>query len=229
MKKVYVFIGAIVVFCGVSAWLISTRAKQAPPPNAVSEPAPENAEASMRGDPEWKIQRLRAEVQKKDTIIREFNARMASPPVASGPAIPSHENVDPCDQLDERMYAAPVNSRESEQMKSQIQTAMNADLLGKVRIGSLECGSTICKMVLAAENNNDIREFTSKLPGQIPKTFAKLVAHTTKSGEKALYFATKEGDLSIRAPKEAEGTKNVAYVPNNNQGGGNSPGESMTR
>lgn len=177
---------------------------------AVSTDSEESGKRSIVGESgQGEVQRLRAELQRKDLALRAA----AIVPVGSdtGPApqtedAPSVPVQDPiamaCDLLDERMLTAPVDNRKSAEMEQAIFGMLQASAIPSNIVASTHCGSTLCKVVLRNSTASELESALRKVSENTPKLFGGVSAYNSNPDEKSVYFAKDGKDVQSAPPEE---------------------------
>jgi hypothetical protein len=196
----------VVVVAGAVYYLGTSSARRhADTQTGTQDPAHPNAEPNAVASEE--VQRLRAEVRKRDEMLASLLAQTraakdASAPVVAAPQTPpSHPGDRAVDVLDERMYTAPKDPARAAEMERAIREVAGSPALARAKIASLHCGSTLCKVILTAENGDggNVNESMAALGSSLPKLFGAAAVHRTSDGESAMYLARSGEDLSMTA------------------------------
>ena len=120
-------------------------------------------ERSTNASAPEEVQRLRAELRKRDQMLASLLAQARASSSDSGSAAGAAPATLPpgdraIDILDERMFTAPKDPAKAAEMERAIREVASSPALAKAKIASLSCGSTFCKVILTAEAGSDVNQ-----------------------------------------------------------------------
>ena len=158
--------------------------------------------------------RLHAEVRNKDALIGVLAAAAqtrtpdasAEAQVAETPPAASDQEAQAVDALDERLYMAHTDPRRAAELEQALRGALNSVELTDVKIASLHCAPTLCKLALAAESQASINKAVEDTLKEVSKLFQSTVGLPLGSGQFSLYLGRTSQDTALPAPSESPGT-----------------------
>jgi hypothetical protein len=203
MKRASALLVAFLVAGGVSAAFFRgsrARAGASDTAGASSEPAA----IPTDGD---EVQRLRAELQKKDQVIRALVAQgadkdtraanlAAAAVAAASREADREEALEHARQvLDERLAAPGAGS--VAELEHAVAAMLDPGALGTTRVTSRRCNGAMCRVTLAGDTPAALNASIETLMDRQPKTFAGAVVYDAEDGTRALYLARSSDDLAI--------------------------------
>jgi len=201
-KQYMIFGAAFVAGCGATALLIAGLSNRESTTHAAGHPAAaEAAEMVSVAADQAEIVRLRNELQRRDFELHALAAASQPPHEAQAPSVDEKAKAAPDviaatrDLLDERMMTAPVDGRRSLELESAVTTMIGGSSVPRAHVASTQCGSTMCKVVLTAEDTSELAADVMALSKRSPKTFEGSIVYPSGNNEKAIYFARSRDDL----------------------------------
>jgi hypothetical protein len=204
-----IVLGALVVSGAKSRGPDRAKVGQSRAANEEDEPEDRTAAAGTREE----LRRLRATLKQKDAQILELAMRSAA--VAAERVEPADEHpspeapaaVDPavqaCDTLDERLFAAPADSRRSEELRQALSGILQGDGVGQAKVSTTHCSGRMCKVSLTGETAEAATGSAGAIMGKLPKLFAASIVYQPKPTERAIYVARSSDDLAINPPDQS--------------------------
>jgi hypothetical protein len=188
------------VIAGVFLWVRPSSEK-----HAAADSAPVHATEPGAGASE-EVQRLRAELRKRDQLVASLLAASRGSAAASSTEAhaPKPQPVNREDRaaeiLDDRMVGAPKDPGKAAEMERAIRDLASSPDFGKMKLASLSCGSTLCKLTLTGENEAALNQSMAEMSTHLPKLFEAAVAHRLSDGQTTMYVARARDDLAVDAP-----------------------------
>jgi hypothetical protein len=169
------------------------------------------AETTAAPDSSSEVERLRAELQAKNRVIRELTAQgvLKDATLAATVATTAAEKDA---QMERARRSATDAAREVLDGRLEAGAAA-ADLdraldgidtskLGTARIASRRCGGSLCRLELTAESPAAMNTSIEALVERLPKTFGATTIYDTEDGTRAVYLARTSDDLATEQPSE---------------------------
>jgi hypothetical protein len=202
MAKLYYLLG-ISVFVGAAGVCALAFAGSHPAKTRASRAATIVLHDTATPAPDQQeIARLRADLQRKDSIIRAMAASRVQDDRASEappPVAPSNGVEDPlaaaCDTLDERMLTAPQDVRRTAEMERTVDAMLDPKALGQTKVSSRQCGGTMCKLVLVGASPSSLNESIVAMGQRSSKQFSGTITYPSGTNESTVYLATNRDDL----------------------------------
>lgn len=201
MKRASALIVALLVSVGLGAFALRGSRARADATAATASPAPP---ASGESD---EVQRLRADLQNKDRIIRELVAQGAAKDVSNA-ALAAAAARPPAKEealeharavLDERL-AAPNVAGSAPELERALAAVLEPSVLGATRVTSRRCNGAMCRVTIAADSPAAMNASLEATMERLPKVFAGTAVYDAEDGTRALYVARSNDDLAIEAP-----------------------------
>jgi len=207
MRKSYLLGGGLMI---VVAALVMNRLKASPSapeprPDARIQRSPEPVllpEGTSSGTPA-ELERLRAEIRRKDQLLRAMAAASVTPsgPTPSSDRMVTAPSLDPAartaDMLDERLFLGAKDPAKAAEMERALRSIVDPAVLGEATLISLYCGSTLCRVTLKAGAEGIVNRSLAAMSSHLPKLFGASLAFRLGSGERALYVAQSSRDLAV--------------------------------
>jgi hypothetical protein len=175
-------------------------------PRAGAEPGAEGepAAAAAEGD---EVQRLRAELAKKDSVIRALtnqgiareveHATSAAEAVAAATRTPAARAAD---ALEARLAAAPANAAAKAELEQALRPALDPQVLGAARVDDLGCAGALCKLAVSATTEAEVNPAVNALAQHFPKSFGATKVLPTNEGAREIFFGRTYEDLAVEDP-----------------------------
>ncbi|MBN1606430.1 MAG: hypothetical protein JW940_07335 [Polyangiaceae bacterium] len=203
MSKLQYVLGALLLAGGAVVCVVAFSGSHSAKARAIRDTTSGSDAASAETPDQQEVSQLRAELRRKDAMIRAMavsRAAEAAAPAPAQPDEPSNEVDDPtaqaCDTLDERMLTAPPDGRTTAEMERAVESMLEPRALGSTKVRSHHCGGALCKIVLLGESSASLNDSLIALSQRTPKLFAGSMAYPTATNERALYLATEREALS---------------------------------
>lgn len=221
MRKTYWSI-AVVAAAGFVAWSLWSPSEAARGQSEVAQPSERApAPAVSNGELTAEVQRLRAELRRKDEQVRTLKAERVArseleednraDALLAAPAANPDTEIDPevraADLLDERLLLGKRDPRQADELEAALKQIVEAVPLGGASVGSLYCSSDLCKLTFEADTEQKLNHAVGTTAMKSPKILAASVAYPNGEGRVALYFGRTHADLAIPAPEEAPAPK----------------------
>ncbi|HVZ73466.1 MAG TPA: hypothetical protein VHJ20_13890 [Polyangia bacterium] len=203
MKRASVVMASLLVAAGVTALGLRESRTQADA-RASREVAPSNDATSSQND---EVARLRAEVQRKDHIIRDLVANGAvkdetNAALAAEAIQQANDRADPAGRarrlLDERI-AATSSSPSAAELSSALAAALSTISLAPARVTEQRCGGTLCRVTLAADSPAAMNASLGALVDHLPKAMGASAIYETEDGARDVYMARTSDALALES------------------------------
>jgi hypothetical protein len=177
---------------------------------AVTPAAPPPVEAAAPSDSS-ELERLRAEHQTKNRVIRELTAQGVAKDATLAATVATTA-AEKTAAMEKARQSASDAAREVLDGRLEAGAAaadldraldgLDASKLGPARIASRRCGGSLCRLELTADSPAAMNTSLEALVERLPKTFGATTVYDTPDGARAVYLARTSDDLAIEPPSE---------------------------
>lgn len=191
---------------GAALWARARATTPASTPSTETAVSPDSSE----------LERLRAELQTKNRVIRELTAQGVAKDATLAATVATTA-AEKTAAMEKARQSATDAAREvldgrleSGGAAADLDRALDgidASKLGPARIASRRCGGSLCRLELTADSTAAMNTSLEALVERLPKTFGATTVYDTPDGARAVYLARTSDDLTIEPPSAPGPTK----------------------